>query len=195
MAENECLFCKIVNGDVPAKKVYEDEHAVAFLDISPRNPGHTIVVPKKHAETILSMSPEDVSAFFLSVRIVAGKVMTGTRAQGLSISQSNGKAAGQVISHVHVHVIPRFINEGPAGLESILPTKRLDDNTMTKIADSIELAEEEGVEIPEAKEEEPKEEKEEPEEKPEKEEEKEEEPAEKKKKPEKEDEDEEFFNF
>ena len=184
MAENECLFCKIISGEIPAKKVYDDDNAFAFLDINPRNPGHTIVIPKKHADTILELSLEETGDLFISVRKVAGKVMAGTKAQGLSISQSNGKAAGQVIGHVHVHVIPRFINEGPAGLESILPTKRMDDATMTKIADAIQGAEEEGIEM--SKEEE---ESEKPAEKPAEEKEKEK-PAEKK-----EEEDEEFFNF
>ena len=130
----------MVEGKIPAKKVYEDGSVLAFLDINPRNPGHTLVIPKKHVETIFDLSDEEVAELFKAVKKVARKVKFGTNAQGISISQSNGKAAGQIISHMHVHIIPRFMTEGPVGLESILPAKRLDEGTMDKIAEAIKNA-------------------------------------------------------
>lgn len=140
MDQSQCLFCGIVAGKIPAKKVYEDDHVIGFLDINPRNPGHTLVIPKKHFETILDMPEKEAGRLFESVQKVAVMVKNGTNSQGLSIGQSNGQAAGQVVRHVHVHVIPRFANEGPVGLEGILPSKKIDDGSMDKIALSIKSA-------------------------------------------------------
>ena len=109
VSENECLFCKIIRGEIPSKKVYEDDSTLAFLDINPRNPGHTVVVPKKHAETLLEMDGEDAGTLFQNVLKISKMVANGTQAQGVSIANSSGKAAGQVIAHTHFHVIPRFI--------------------------------------------------------------------------------------
>ena len=136
----QCLFCGIVAGKIPAKKVYEDDHSFGFLDINPRNPGHTLVIPKKHFETILDMPEKDAGRLFESVQKVAAMVKAGTNSQGISIGQSNGQAAGQVVRHVHFHVIPRFMNEGPVGLEGMLPGKKIDDGSMDKIAQSIKSA-------------------------------------------------------
>jgi histidine triad (HIT) family protein len=142
----DCIFCRIARGEIPSKKVFEDSESFAFLDINPRNPGHTLVIPKKHAETLLDMDEEDSGVLFMNVRKVAGKVMAATKAQGISIAQSNGIAAGQVVSHVHFHIIPRFANEGPPGLETMLGTKRMDDKTLDQVAASIRNADAESVE-------------------------------------------------
>jgi len=136
----DCLFCKIVKGEISAKKVYEDDNSFAFLDINPRNPGHTLVIPKKHVVTLLELSEEEAGNFFRSVRKVAGMVMNATKAQGLSISNSNGTAAGQMVAHLHFHIIPRFITEGPVGLEGILQVKKMDDASLNKIAETISKA-------------------------------------------------------
>ncbi|MBI2675221.1 MAG: HIT family protein [Candidatus Aenigmarchaeota archaeon] len=136
MAE-DCLFCKIASGEVPAKKVYEDANSIAFLDINPRNPGHALVIPKAHAETIFQLDEEDLASLFVAVRKVSIAVKSAMKADGISISSSNGKAAGQVVNHMHVHVIPRFSSEGPVGLEGILPVKKLDDDSLSKVAETI----------------------------------------------------------
>lgn len=133
----ECLFCKIVAGEIPAQKVYEDGEFLAFLDINPRNPGHTLVVPKRHCETILEMPENEASELFKVVKKVAIAVKKGMKADGISIGQSNGRAAGQVIPHAHFHVIPRFMSEGPPGLESILPTKKLTKEMLDKTMEAI----------------------------------------------------------
>ena len=136
----DCLFCRIVKGQLPAKKVYEDAQIIAFLDISPRNPGHTLVIPKKHVETLFDFPDADSGRFFYSLKRVAIQVKTGMQAQGLSIAQNNGSAAGQVVAHLHFHLIPRFLNEGPPALESILPIKKMDDQSMEKVASAIQGA-------------------------------------------------------
>ncbi|HDD45997.1 MAG TPA: HIT family protein [Candidatus Aenigmarchaeota archaeon] len=136
----ECLFCKIVAGQIPAEKVYEDSDVIAFLDINPRNPGHTLVIPKKHFSDLLEMDDEYAMKLFVAVKRIAKAIKDGIKADGISISQSNGRAAGQVVNHMHVHVIPRFFNEGPVGLESILPTKKIDQGSMKNISNILKEA-------------------------------------------------------
>jgi len=138
--EKGCLFCKIIRGEIPAHKVYEDGTGFAFLDINPRNPGHTLVIPKEHHETLLDMPDEEAAEYFKSVKHVAGLVKNGVNAQGLSISSSNGQAAGQVVAHLHFHVIPRFSSEGPIGLEGMLPSKRFDEKAMNQLVEAITKA-------------------------------------------------------
>lgn len=133
----ECLFCKIVMGEIPSDKVYEDSEVIAFLDINPRNPGHTLVVPKKHYETIMEMPENEASELFKVVKKMAVAVKKGIKADGISIGQSNERAAGQVIPHVHFHVIPRFLSEGPPGLESILPTKKMTKEMLDQTTEAI----------------------------------------------------------
>ena len=145
VSQNDCLFCKIVRGEIPAKKVYEDAVSLAFLDINPRNPGHTLVIPKDHFETVLDMPEGEAAEYFKSVKKVAALVKNGVNAQGLSISSSNGQVAGQVVAHQLFHVIPRFATEGPVGLEGILPAKRLDDKTMDQLVVAISKASPEAV--------------------------------------------------
>jgi histidine triad (HIT) family protein len=135
--EEECLFCKIAMGEIPSEKVYEDSEFLAFLDINPRNPGHTLVIPKKHYDTVLEMPEKEAGELFKLVKKMAVAVKKGMKADGISIGQSNERAAGQVIPHVHFHVIPRFLSEGPPGLESILPTKKLSKEMLDKTMEVI----------------------------------------------------------
>ncbi|MBN1896705.1 MAG: HIT family protein [Candidatus Aenigmarchaeota archaeon] len=135
--DNGCLFCKIASGEIPSKKVYEDEKVFAFLDINPRNPGHTLVIPKKHFTTISDMSEEEYGELFSRAKYVANGVQKGTKSDGLSVVQSNGKAAGQVVTHVHVHLIPRYMSEGPVSLEGVLSVKKFPDETLDSVASSI----------------------------------------------------------
>jgi len=153
--EDECLFCKIAMEEIQSNKVYEDDDFIAFLDINPRNPGHTLVIPKKHYGTILEMPDNEVAELFKVVKRIALAVKKGLKADGISIGQSNERAAGQVIPHVHFHVIPRFLSEGPPGLESILPTKKLTkeifDETTRRIVSNLKHGEEEQEETRAAK--------------------------------------------
>jgi len=111
----DCIFCKIVSKKAGAVTVFEDEHSIAFLDIHPLNPGHTLVVPKKHFASMVEMPPEEVGKVFVSVSKVMRGVMKASKADGINIGQSNGRAASQEVFHMHVHVIPRYIHELPGG--------------------------------------------------------------------------------
>ena len=101
------LFAKIVKGDIPAYKVYEDDKALAFLDIMPRTPGHTLVIPKKGVRNLLDASPDDLAHVMKIAQKVAQAAMTVFGADGITLQQFNEPAGGQVIFHLHVHVIPR----------------------------------------------------------------------------------------
>jgi histidine triad (HIT) family protein len=101
------LFAKILRGELPAHKVYEDDRTFAFLDIMPRAPGHTLVIPKAPARTILDINFDDLAHLFATTQAVARAAMKVFAADGLTIQQFNEQAGGQVVFHLHVHVIPR----------------------------------------------------------------------------------------
>jgi histidine triad (HIT) family protein len=109
-----CTFCKIVRGEAPASCVYEDEKVMAFLSTRPINVGHTLVVPKRHYENVFEISEEEVAHLSKVVKKVAYAVEKAVSAEGIRIVQNNGEAAGQVIFHLHVHIIPMY-----AGLSSL----------------------------------------------------------------------------
>lgn len=110
--ENDCLFCKIIRGEIPSEKIYEDEHTYAFLDIHPINKGHTLVIPKMHVENIHDISSENFCTLMETVRRLALVVKEGVHADGINIGINNGHAAGQLVFHAHVHIIPRFTGDG-----------------------------------------------------------------------------------
>ena len=110
--ENDCLFCKIIKGEIPAEKIYEDEYTFAFLDIHPINRGHTLVIPKEHHPNIYSIKEEQYINLMKSVRTLAPKIKEALGADGINIGINNDRAAGQVIFHMHVHIIPRFTGDG-----------------------------------------------------------------------------------
>lgn len=107
---NDCIFCKIIAREIPAEIIYEDEDSLAFLDINPENVGHTLVIPKKHAENIFEIESDAVASLYQSVQRVATAVSNATSANGINVTSNNGAAAGQEIFHYHVHIIPRFEN-------------------------------------------------------------------------------------
>ncbi|MBS3143217.1 HIT family protein [Candidatus Woesearchaeota archaeon] len=109
---HDCIFCKIIKGEIPCAKVYESESVIAFLDISPVHPGHTLVVPKDHYESILDITEDEYEKLQHAVWELCPAILKATHADGISVGQSNKAAAGQVISHIHVHIMPRFANDG-----------------------------------------------------------------------------------
>ena len=133
----DCLFCKIASGEIPSKKVYEDSGSFAFLDINPRNPGHTLVIPKKHSQDIFSIGEGEAVGLMKALRRVAIGVQKATGVKGISISQSNGQLAGQVIPHIHFHVIPRTEAEKGLGLESVFPVKKQEEASLDSMAKRI----------------------------------------------------------
>ena len=128
---SECIFCKIVEGTVPCHKVYENAEVVAFLDIHPINRGHTLVVPKAHCENIFDISPKQLATTMNIAQKVAQAL--AKYSDGVNIGINNKTAAGQVVFHFHVHVIPRFEGDGLKHW----PGKRYAKDEAAKIAGEI----------------------------------------------------------
>ncbi len=109
---DQCIFCKIIAGELPSSKVYEDEHVVAFLDIHPVAVGHALVVSKTHCDDLIGCDPTVAAHMIKAAQKVAKAVVKATGAEGFNLGINNGRAAGQVIFHLHMHVIPRNSQDG-----------------------------------------------------------------------------------
>lgn len=108
-----CIFCRIVAGELPASVVYEDEYAMAFLDIQPITPGHVLVIPKNHADSIVNVSEEDAGHIMRVSQIVDRALRESElRCEGVNMFLADGRVAGQDVEHVHMHVFPRFQGDG-----------------------------------------------------------------------------------
>ena len=107
-----CIFCKIIKGEIPSYKIYEDADTLAFLDIHPVNPGHTLVIPKKHSYNILDIDSKDWAAVAEAVRKVSRTLHDALSADGINLQMNNREHAGQLVDHPHVHIIPRYKNDG-----------------------------------------------------------------------------------
>ena len=107
-----CLFCDILDGKIDGHFLFEDDTHVAFLDRYPIDVGHSLVLPRKHHEQITDMTPEDVGIVFALVPKIAKAILEATGADAFSIGQNNGRAAKQIVPHVHVHIIPRYNSKG-----------------------------------------------------------------------------------
>ena len=114
-SNTKCIFCSIINGELTSVKIYEDSLYVAFLDKYPINTGHTLVLPKKHHEDIFTMDNQEIGKLFSTVSFLAKGIVKALDATGLNIGQNNGKAANQIVPHVHVHIIPRYNYDTPNG--------------------------------------------------------------------------------
>lgn len=106
--EQNCIFCKIIKGEIPSAKVYEDENVLAFLDISQVTKGHTLVIPKKHEENVFELSEESAKAVFAAVPKIANAIKAAYDPIGLNMLNNNGASAGQSVFHFHVHLLPRY---------------------------------------------------------------------------------------
>jgi len=104
----DCIFCKIVANKIPAAKVYEDDKVISFLDIMPANKGHCLVVPKNHAQTLIEMGEDDLIAIMKAAKKIARALSLSFGSGSFNIVMNNGKEAGQLVNHAHIHVIPRF---------------------------------------------------------------------------------------
>jgi len=129
----DCIFCDILSGKRNGHFLYQDANHVAFLDKYPIDVGHSLVVPKEHHEQITDMAPNSVGDLFIVVQKVAKAVLSATGADAFSLGQNNGKAAKQIIPHVHVHIIPRYNHKGT------IWTKRSisDDGELAQLAKKI----------------------------------------------------------
>ena len=108
----DCIFCKIVKGDIPCFKVYEDDRVLAFEDVNPISEGHTLIIPKAHAENIWEISSEDLTAIHLASKKVADAIKEVLTPAGVAVLQLNGRGVNQVVMHYHLHLIPR-VGGGP----------------------------------------------------------------------------------
>ncbi len=109
---SDCIFCKIIAGELPASKVYEDDNTVAIVDIGPVAKGHVLVIPKVHCDPIMEAPEKSLTHAIVVVRKLARAITKALNADGINIAQANGKCAGQMIPHVHFHLIPRYDHEG-----------------------------------------------------------------------------------
>ena len=112
MRKEDCIFCKIANGDIPSKTLYEDEDFKVILDLGPATRGHALILPKNHAANLFELPQEDASKALCVAKRVAGMMKEKLGCDGLNLVQNNGEAAGQTVSHFHIHVIPRYENDG-----------------------------------------------------------------------------------
>ena len=117
---SDCVFCKIVAGQIPSTRVYEDEHTLAFMDIGHVNPGHTLVAVKKHAANVFELDGAQAEAVARAIVKISKALKKAFEPEGLSVYQANGKAAGQTVFHYHVHLLPRHAGDG---MELVWPVK------------------------------------------------------------------------
>lgn len=109
--DNECLFCKIANGEIPSDTIYEDEDFRVILDISPASDGHAIILPKNHAANLFELEKDDAAKIIGVAQKVGRAMMDSLGCEGLNVLQNNGEAAGQTVFHLHMHLIPRYIKD------------------------------------------------------------------------------------
>lgn len=130
MRKEDCIFCKIVNGEIPSKTLYEDEEFRVILDLSPATSGHALIIPKEHAANLYELPDEDASKVLVLAKKMATIMKEKLSCDGLNLVQNNGEVAGQTVSHFHLHMIPRYLDDGqninwvpgestPEGLEEI----------------------------------------------------------------------------
>ena len=120
MTNNDCLFCKIASGEIPSYKVYEDEFALAFLDIHPCSKGHTVVIPKSHIESLNDMSLDYWRQMLPGMQASINRVQEVIKSDGMNIGINNGIAAGPAVRHAHWHIIPRWTGDGGGSMHSII---------------------------------------------------------------------------
>jgi histidine triad (HIT) family protein len=109
---DDCIFCKIIQGSIPSVRVYEDKDVVAFLDINPVNPGHLLVVPRRHTECLADTEDGSLHAVMSVIKKCSAAVQKATGMPGFNVVQNNGSCAGQIVPHLHFHIIPRAPSDG-----------------------------------------------------------------------------------
>jgi histidine triad (HIT) family protein len=119
----DCIFCKIINKEIDSKIIYEDSQNLAFLDIHPHAPGHTVVIPKKHTKTILELNASEIKDLFIALKNTLEIIQNTINPDGFTIGINHGESAGQAIPHLHIHLIPRFKNDGGGSIHSVVLNK------------------------------------------------------------------------
>ena len=132
-----CIFCDILDGKREGHIIYDDDDHIAFLDKYPIDDGHTLVIPKKHYERITDMNSNDVGKIFSLIPKIAKAVLLGAGADAFSLAQNNGKAAKQIIPHVHIHIIPRYNNKGTVWTKRQIPSSDVLSELAAKIRSAL----------------------------------------------------------
>ena len=131
---SDCIFCKIAAGDIPSTRVFEDGRCLAFMDIGPISPGHTLLIPKAHYEMIHQMPADEAAHLASHIPALAAAVRKAVGAEGINILQNNGRCSGQEVFHVHVHLIPRWPGDG---LGFRWPAKKADPEVLKEQAEAV----------------------------------------------------------
>ena len=118
-----CLFCAIVKKEIPAEVIYENEGALGFLDINPMSPGHTLVIPKGHASSVLDLPEEDFAYILKAIREVERMALKSLKPDGFTLGINQGKVSGQEVDHLHVHIAPRFLVDGGGSFQKVVNNK------------------------------------------------------------------------
>jgi histidine triad (HIT) family protein len=134
-ADPNCLFCKIISGDLPSRRIYEDDRAVAFLDIGAWHRGHALVVPKRHVPDLIT-GPGALPEIAPAIDAVARLLMDRLAADGINVLSSTGEAAGQEVFHLHVHVVPRYADE--PGLSRLVNAGGMSDDELDSVHRQIQ---------------------------------------------------------
>lgn len=133
MSDSNCIFCKIANGKIPSKTLYEDDNFRVILDISPASKGHAIILPKRHAANIYELQEDDASKIFVVAKKAAAAMEKVLKCDGMNILQNNGETAGQSVFHLHVHLIPRYKDDNlkikwtPGNSDDVLEDRLLEE--------------------------------------------------------------------
>jgi len=134
---NNCIFCKITKGEIDSAKIWEDDDIFVFLDINPLTKGHCLVIPKNHFENIFDIDKNILQKIIVASKNISEKIKTSLKADGLNLLQSNGSRAGQEILHFHLHIIPRYENDGIAGNWGHIQPQKAELEELKKLAEEI----------------------------------------------------------
>lgn len=134
---NDCLFCKIIDGQIPSLKVYEDEHVYAFMDIMPLTKGHTLLIPKQHCKDLFEMSEDVAANLYKAAPKVANAIKAAFNPVGMNTVNNNGAAAGQTVFHYHLHLIPRYDESDGLKIEWNSRQPEFPTEVLTTIAEQI----------------------------------------------------------
>jgi len=141
MARDEnCIFCKIVAGELPSSRIFEDDTCVAFLDISPIRPGHTLIVPKDHAPNLAELDPTTGGHLFTCGQKIAAALYDGLECDGVSVFLADGAAAGQDVFHSHLHLLPRSDGDGLGSAFRVEEEETASREDLNAVADKIKAS-------------------------------------------------------
>ncbi len=137
MKQKDCIFCKIAEGEIPSKIIFENEFTLAFLDISPISKGHTIIIPKKHYSNLEDITENELCEVYKAVKTLAIRIHKNLKIDGYNIIQNNFAAAGQVIKHFHVHIIPRNLDDKKFHIE--IPRTQASEQELREIFEILKV--------------------------------------------------------